>query len=266
MALFDCPSRDLVLLECGDLVGLKFDLIELFDRPAFSSVSIVPPTDADSLNFDLIELFDVPSNSNLRDGIDTRHSEIVALVARIARNFDNLAPIDRSTFAPQIESVKRKHNKPSRSIPLAPTPQLSVRVALDRLDRMNNVIGELAIERHGLALYNDQVRDAAIGMRDKCEKFQSIADRLQQLADNLLLLTPRSAGASNERLPKASDLTEGFDVLELDRYSELHGIAQETSEQIAQIQEQIEDLDLFSTQSDRQIERQNSSSPTSATI
>jgi two-component system, chemotaxis family, sensor histidine kinase and response regulator PixL len=257
LALFDCPTHNLALVERGDLIGLEFDLIELFDRPAFIDRSIVPPTAADSLSFDLIELFDVPSNPNLRAGIDTRHREIVALVGSITRNFDNLPPIDRSTFAPPIELVNRKQHKPSRPIPLAPAPQLSVRVALDRLDRMNNVIGELAIERHGLALYNEQVRDATIGMRDKCEQFQNIADRLQQLADSLLLLAPRPLAASNQRSPiAASTLTEGFDILELDRYSELHGIAQETSEQIAQIQEQIEDLDLFSTQSNRQIERQ----------
>lgn len=236
------PTHRLAWLERQESLDLEFDLIELFDR------SGLPLTDADSLSFDLIELFDVPRNANLPNGIDARRSEIMATVASITHNFDNLAPIDPVTFALPIEIVKRPHSKPSRPIPLAPAPQLSVRVTLDRLERMNNVIGELAIERHGLALYNDQVRDAALGMREKCEKFQSIADRLQQLADGLLLLAPRQA--------VASDLTERFDALELDRYSELHGIAQETSEQIAQIQEQIEDLDLFSTQSDRQIERQ----------
>jgi two-component system, chemotaxis family, sensor histidine kinase and response regulator PixL len=250
------PPHSIALLEREDIVGLEFDLIELFDRPAITSLPILMSTDADSLSFDLIELFDIPTNPHrLPNGIDARQSEIIALVTSITHKFDSLAPIDPSTFAPQIERVKRLVHKPSRPLPLAPTPQLSVRVALDRLDRMNNVIGELAIERHGLAMYNEQVRDAALGMRDKCEKFQGIADRLQQLADSLLLLTPRPA-VNTERSAIAGDLTDRFDSLELDRYGELHGIAQETSEQIAQIQEQIEDLDLFSTQSDRQIERQ----------
>jgi two-component system, chemotaxis family, sensor histidine kinase and response regulator PixL len=256
--LFDRSTHRLALLERQESLDLEFDLIDLFvgvsdglpldTASEHENRSGLSPIDADSLSFDLIELFDVPRTANLPAGIDARRGEIMATVASITHNFDNLAPIDPLTFAPPSEIGKRARNKPSRPIPLAPAPQLSVRVTLDRLDRMNNVIGELAIERHGLALYNDQVRDAAIGMRDKCEKFQSIADRLQQLADGLLLLAPRQA--------VASDLTERFDLLELDRYSELHGIAQETSEQIAQIQEQIEDLDLFSTQSDRQIERQ----------
>jgi two-component system, chemotaxis family, sensor histidine kinase and response regulator PixL len=47
-----------------------------------------------------------------------------------------------------------------------------------------------------------------------------------------------------------------FDALELDRYSEVHHIAQATIEQLAQIEEQIEDLSLFVTQSHHQIDRQ----------
>jgi two-component system, chemotaxis family, sensor histidine kinase and response regulator PixL len=242
--LFDRPTHGVAILDREAAFGLDSEPIEPFARSTVPSVACHD----DRWSFDLLDLFDIPSNPHLPDGIHTRRTEIIALVAEIARNFDNLAPIEPLTFAPKIDRVKLPQVKPSRPIPLAPTPQLSVRVAIDRLDRMNNVIGELAIERHGLALYNEQVRDVSIGMRSKCEQFQNIADRLQQLADGLLLLTPRSA--------VVNDFTEGFDALELDRYSELHEIAQATSEQLAQIQEQIEDLDLFSTQSERKIERQ----------
>jgi two-component system, chemotaxis family, sensor histidine kinase and response regulator PixL len=246
------PTLSVAMLVGEDALCLDYGLNELFGSATADRKQqlVALPHDPAPLSFDLLDLFDIPTNPNhhLPDGIWARQSEILASVAKITRNFHNLAPIDPSTFAPRIERIKRRQVKPSRPIPLAPAPQLSVRVALDRLDRMNNIIGELAIERHGLALYNEQVRDVSIGMRGNCEKFHSIAERLQQLADGLLLLTPRSIGGT--------DLTEGFDSLELDRYGELHGIAQETSEQLAQIQEQIEDLDLFTTQSHRQIERQ----------
>ncbi len=253
--LFDRPTRSLAILTSEDLASLDFDLIDLFDRPSGANLSVLAQSE-DNQIFDLIALFDVPSGVNLPSGIHDRRAEIMAIVASLTGNFDKLAPIDPLTFAPSPKIVKPPRSKPARAIALAPTPQLSVRVSLDRLDRMNNIIGELAIERHGLALYNEQVRDNLHQMRDKCEKFQTIADRLQQLADSLSLVTLQQAVADAERLPLASDLTARFDALELDRYSELHSIAQETSEQLAQVEEQIEDLDLFSTQSERQIDRQ----------
>ncbi len=249
--IFDRPER-----QSDELVSLDFDLIELFDRPSEPSRSVVELTDPVNLRYDLIDLFDMPSVVNLPSGIHQRRVEIRELVASLTHSFDNLPLSDPIVFAPPpIYSIPRSIKK-SRPISLSPTPQLSVRVALDRLDRMNNVIGELAIERHGLALYNEQVRDNLHKMRSKCVKFQAIGDRLRQLADSLSISAPRSSAITTARLPIASDLTERFDALELDRYSELHDIAQATSEQLVQIEEQIEDLDLFSSQSERQIERQ----------
>jgi two-component system, chemotaxis family, sensor histidine kinase and response regulator PixL len=266
--LFDRPTQSFAVLERRDALGLDFDLIELFDgvrvasafaeasqheSPATPSLSVLPL----ATSFDLIDLFDLPRMTTLPDGIHDRHTEIMAIVANVTHDFANLAPIDPQAFALTPKIAKPLRTKPSRPIALAPAPQLSVRVALDRLERMNNVIGELAIERHGLALYNEQVRANLLGMRDKCDRFQIVSDKLRQLADTLSLSTFQRSVTGVDRSPLASNLTEQFfDALELDRYSELHGIAQETSEQLAQIQEQIEDLDLFSTQSDRQIERQ----------
>ncbi len=249
--IFERPER-----QSDDLVSLDFDLIELFDRPPEQSLSVLEPSDPVNLRYDLIDLFDMPSAVNLPSGIHQRRVEILELVDSITHSFDNLSPSDPIAFAPPPTDITPRSIKKSRPIPLSPTPQLSVRVSLDRLDRMNNVIGELAIERHGLALYNEQVRDNLHKMRSKCVKFQAIGDRLRQLADSLSISAPRSSAITTARLPIASDLTERFDALELDRYSELHDIAQATSEQLVQIEEQIEDLDLFSSQSERQIERQ----------
>ncbi len=245
--LFDRSPHHLVVAS-QESEQLKFDLIELFDRPDRPSFTVLEIVDPASCQFDLLDIFDLPHTS--------RSSEITAMVADITRNFATLPQIDPATFALPLKTPKLLRIKKSRpTIALASTPQLSIRVALDRLDRMNNAIGELAIERHGLALYNEQVRDNLQKMRLKCEKFQKIGDRLSQLADNVSLSTPQHPDRT-KRLPIVSDLTAQFDALELDRYSELHSISQETIEQLAQIEEQIEDLTLFSSQSERQIERQ----------
>jgi two-component system, chemotaxis family, sensor histidine kinase and response regulator PixL len=254
--IFDLASTESYSgLEIVDPFSLDWDLIDIFDFVSTESYSGLEIVDRLSLNFDLIDIFDV-SNSSATTS-NARRDEIEAIIASITSNFEQLAPTPLSVFAPPVPVVKPIRVKKSRTIAPTPTPQLSVRVALDRLDRMNNFVGELAIERHGLALYNEQVHDNLQRLRSNCENFQTIGNRLRQIADTLSILTPQPP-FPNDPPPfrLGNDLSQQFDPLELDRYSELHEIAQATIEQLAQIEEQIEDLTLFNTQSARQIDRQ----------
>ncbi|WP_373547499.1 chemotaxis protein CheW [Chamaesiphon sp.] len=248
--IFDLPARS---LEIATPASLSFDLVDIFDLPA-RSLEIATPA---SLSFDLVDIFDLPCS--LVPVADRHQRKIGMTLADITNNFDKLAPIVPATFAPPqvIAPIKvKKSRKVTTNI-----PQLSVRVGIDRLERMNNLMGELAIERHGLALHNEQFHDTLERLRSKCENFQTIGDRLRQMADTLAISNRYPPSESAFPLvggspPEQRDLNQQFDVLELDRYSEVHTIAQATIEQIAQIEEQIEDLTLFTTQSHQQIDRQ----------
>jgi two-component system, chemotaxis family, sensor histidine kinase and response regulator PixL len=260
--IFDLPSnRSLRALEIADAFSLSFDLVDIFDLPSNQSlraleIPVFLPSINDSarLNFDLVDIFDAPalvSTSNIYP------SKIGAMVAEITNNFDKFAPITLSTFTPPPKVIKPIRVKKARKVSLAPIPQLSVRVALDRLDRMNNLTGELAIERHGLDLYNQQFTDTLGRLRSNCQNFQTIGDRLRQIADTLAISNhyPPLLSAAPE-LSLSKDLDPQFDAIELDRYSELHHLSQATIEQLAQVEEQIDDLSLFVTQSHYQIDRQ----------
>jgi two-component system, chemotaxis family, sensor histidine kinase and response regulator PixL len=277
----------------ADVSNLSFDLADIFDLPSHEIVFPVeivefvragnplvegsPAADVSNLSFDLADIFDLPSfgdtslskNKQVIEQIDgdllqktylsTSQNNIKRTISDLIDNFDKFAPITPSTFAIPAKVTKPMRVKQSRKITPNAIPQLSVRVAIDRLDRMNNLMGELAIERHGLALYNEQFTDTLGQLRSQCENFQTIGDRLRQIADNLAISTQPTVP---ELLPSKDldsppeRLDRQFDVLELDRYSEIHHIAQATIEQLAQIEEQIDDLSLFVTQSHHQIDRQ----------
>ena len=258
--LFDLPSHR--SLEIAAPASLSFDLVDLFDLPARQhepAIAVLPLDDRLSLNFDLADMFDLPCS--LVEPVADRHQLTIGMtLVDITNNFAKLTPIVPATFAPppQVAPIKvKKSRKVTTNI-----PQLSVRVAIDRLERMNNLMGELAIERHGLALHNEQFHDTLERLRSKCENFQTIGDRLRQIADTLAISTqypPDRESAfplGGGLLPEQRDLSQQFDVLELDRYNEVHTIAHTTLEQLAQIEEQIEDLALFTTQSHQQIDRQ----------
>ncbi|PSB43422.1 hybrid sensor histidine kinase/response regulator [Chamaesiphon polymorphus] len=263
-------STSRATLESVDRLNLSFDLVDIFDLPSAAASyttletlpaptpGIVPELDeAAHLSFDLVDIFDLPAAPEL---LPIAHrSEIGLLVAEIASNFDRLPPIEPETFTSTPKVFKPRRVKKTRKVSPTTAPQLSIRVALDRLDRMNNLMGELATERHGLALYNEQFQDTLGQLRSKCENFQTIGDRLQQIADTLAISTqaaPANPAAPSDKLRLDLALGEQFDALELDRYSELHNLSQATIEQLAQIEEQIEDLSLFVDRSGRQIDRQ----------
>jgi two-component system, chemotaxis family, sensor histidine kinase and response regulator PixL len=225
----------------------------------------------DFASFDLVDIFDLPGLVATRTGdlavYPDRQFALRSTIAQITSSFDRLSPVSPAELAKwqqaptgQMADIldpapKLTRRKKSRKIDPATTSQLTIRVALDRLDRMNKSIGELAIERNGLALHGEQAKDTLRELRSKCASFQTIGDRLRQLADSLSIAARYSiADSANSAL--SNELNHQFDELELDRYGELHHIAQATVEQIAQIEEQIEDLTLFTSQADRQIDRQ----------
>jgi two-component system, chemotaxis family, sensor histidine kinase and response regulator PixL len=245
------------------------DLVDYLIEDILTSSAIptpIAPTCPDLANFDLVDIFDLP-DPNITDRLD-RQFELRAQVAQIAGSFDRLTPVTPAELTkwrqvptgqpteatnPTIPKLTRR--KKSRKIDPTTTSQMTIRVSLDRLERMNNCVGELAIERNGLALHGEQTNDTIKELRSKCASFQTIGDRLRQLADSLSIAARYSIfDSANSTL--SNELNHQFDNLELDRYGELDRIAQETVEQIAQIEEQIEDLTLFTTQADRQIDRQ----------
>ena len=214
-------------------------------------------TPADNLNFDLLDIFDSATRLDLALR-HNRHQEIQTAIEAITNSFERLEPLSQTqllhwkavTNKPQSAPTHRS-KKARQVIPIV--PQLTIRVALDRLERMNNLVGELAIERNGLALHSEQSINVLNSLKSKLVNFQTIGDKLRQLADNLSIAARYT---TFDPAHSAADLQPEFDLLELDRYGELHNLAQETVEQLAQIDEQVEDFTLFTKQSESKIDRQ----------
>ncbi len=225
----------------------------------------------------------------------TNLSEIVHLVEQV---FDNLPPLeDISTptekaaaivpAAANLPTVSEKTaivSKPTEiptapqepevtAIPSAPTPHLSVRVDLERLERMNNLVGELAINRNSLSLQNEQLQAFIQELLRRFAKFQEMGHHLRDLSDQMLVAPERyshgrwgdrgmewKAGENQVSLaPRLSPLAPSlgdFDSLEMDSYGELHSMLQATLEEMVQLEETVGDVALIAGHSSQTIERQ----------
>jgi len=160
---------------------------------------------------------------------------------------------------------------------------LSVRVDSERLERMDNLVGELAINRNGLSLQNEQLQGSVRELLNRFAKVQKMVGNLQQLSDQMLVGASSSGSIdsgffsdqSNQRSQqlkvgklngKSSHLqpshlmttttNSDFDSLELDSYGVVQSRLQGLLEEMAQLLEAVDDIVLFAKQSDTTLERQ----------
>jgi len=132
--------------------------------------------------------------------------------------------------------------------------QLSVRINIDRLEQMNNLVGELVINRNVLSLQNEQLQEIVLELLRRFHKFKNISNRLRTLADQTAASSDRSITTTTRNSSYAQ--TTDFDSLELDTYGELYTVMQSALEDLAQIEETVEDVTLLSTQSTQTLEDQ----------
>lgn len=169
----------------------------------------------------------------------------------------------------------------------AATPNLTIRVDSERLERMNNLVGELMIHRDGLSLQNEQLNGVLKGLLDRFDRFETLIDRFQELTNQTLsspynrrepnTISSRSESAVNStsaaevgsNLPIALNASPSapetitslveFDTLEMDSYGALYLQIQEIQEDLVQLEESIEDITLFARQSNRILDQQRQS-------
>ncbi|HEY9639256.1 MAG TPA: response regulator, partial [Coleofasciculaceae cyanobacterium] len=167
------------------------------------------------------------------------------------------------------------------------SPSLTVRVDSDRLERMNNLVGELMINRDGLSLQSEQLQTVLRELQNRFARFQTMVVQLQEQSDQILTSPERRApehsisenrgyeikSASRTRnetleiskeavststyaaLGTSSALVE-FDPLEMDSYGSLHSQFQELLEDMVQLEEAVDDINLFCRQSNRILDQQ----------
>lgn len=206
--------------------------------------------------FDRVEL----DQENIPEFVtaDTRQTaETSAEFGSLSRTVANEpAEVPANEVVWQEEKPKRK-----QSIPAPESQENSVRIPVRQLDRLNDLFGELTIERNGLSLHLGRLRSL----------IESLTSRVSNLEQsNIALRTAYDTVATNSggRLEKAFskeeptptpnylalppsqgygdgfNLNNRFDALEMDRYSDLHLLSMEVMETIVQIQEVTSDISL----------------------
>jgi two-component system, chemotaxis family, sensor histidine kinase and response regulator PixL len=150
--------------------------------------------------------------------------------------------------APEVVDESHHHNNadnPSatNASPAAPLVEQTIRVATKQLEDIGDLFGELTIDRNGLNLHLQGLRQLVVNLQLKVKQLEQSNFNLSEAYDAAAIDKPDPITATQN--PSASsDFTSELDLLEFDRYSDLHVLSQEVMDTIVQIEELTTDLDV----------------------
>lgn len=181
----------------------------------------------------------------------------------IEQNFDQLPPasLPESLPAPTVTIEPAITPPPAPRSQPAPSEQLTVRLEISQLERMNNQLSELSINHNGLSLQNSQLQTAVQSLRQRFGLFLGIGGQLRTQLNKILIAPNRYQSVfQRPTLPLDSPSSRlnysEFDSLELDRYNDISNLLQEAMECILQLEEAVGDVTLFAERSDRNLDQQ----------
>ncbi|NJL87430.1 MAG: hybrid sensor histidine kinase/response regulator [Leptolyngbyaceae cyanobacterium SM1_1_3] len=218
-------------------------IIELEDVIAEVDTLESDSFELDSFEFQSSEFSDLPEFSDFSEASEKLEASDFSKSPVTAHNFSALPTREPATVADDDDEV----------------PESTVRVSVKRLNALNDLMGELTIERNSLTLNLNRLRSLLDMLKQRVQTLEAANNHLRSTYDqgtpqehlSALAHLPASdssarlSWASSAALPQSSPAFKGaFDVLEMDSYSDLHLLSQEMMETIVQIQEVTSDVEL----------------------
>ncbi|NJP10734.1 MAG: response regulator [Leptolyngbyaceae cyanobacterium RU_5_1] len=146
----------------------------------------------------------------------------------------------------------------------------TVRVSVRQLNQLNDLFGELTIQRNGLDLYLKRLRGLARLLNQRVRLLEQSNSQMRSVYDRIIprtvnrhglpLLAPAADSIDSTLYPFNSsisnlkstvshfkpdhDILSRFDALEMDQYNDLHLLSQQVMETIVQVQEVSSDIEL----------------------
>ncbi|AFZ44964.1 putative CheA signal transduction histidine kinase [Halothece sp. PCC 7418] len=190
-------------------------------------------------------------------------------ITAINENFSDLPPAQNLPTPPIPKAETETTPTPQPETKKSPkkSSQPSIRVDVERLQAMDNQLGELVIQRNSLAVQNEQLQRELRELLNRFSRFQNLVGRLQEFSDQEVIrestqkqsrLSPQKQQTDSSPVSEQPEsvLDIDFDSLELDQYGALNAILQELLEETAQIEESVGDVSLFADQSNQTLQGQ----------
>ncbi|MGB3138943.1 MAG: ATP-binding protein, partial [Nodosilinea sp.] len=156
-------------------------------------------------------------------------------------------------------SVQTTRRLPRRT---AGSTDQTMRVSVNHLDTLSNLVGELVVNRNSLEQDQERLRQFLDNLLNQVSQLNDVGQRMRDLYERSLLesslIANRQAfalGGSSDRGGSSHATGATFDALEMDRFTGFHTLSQEMIELIVRVREASSDIE-FTIDSTDQIARQ----------
>jgi two-component system, chemotaxis family, sensor histidine kinase and response regulator PixL len=245
-----------------------FNLLENDSAPEPSEILDYESVEAaDTISPDLNNVPMIKSSGALDEGYQAHedlevHSGILTLTDAIQDSTENLAisnfagnaqgmsPIDRILHS---ISTEISDAQPPQAPPAAPTINTNaptIRVAIERLDRLSHAVSELLIDESQQNNRADNIYQLAKDALEDLSRAHLHLGEIRHWSDKNLLHIDKRAVAkpadSTRVIYTANQIQPGFDMLEMDVYSDLHILIQKLTDRMELLGERLETLESSS--------------------
>jgi chemosensory pili system protein ChpA (sensor histidine kinase/response regulator) len=138
-----------------------------------------------------------------------------------------------------------------------PRSEATMRVPIKQLDSLNNLVGELVVNRNSLEQDQERLRQFLDNLLYQVQQINDAGQRMRDLYERSLLeislvasrrnpstISSAPSGSSRTSVQSTSSIGLALDALEMDRFSGFHLLAQEMIEQIVRIRESSSDIEF----------------------
>ncbi|NJN91212.1 MAG: response regulator [Leptolyngbyaceae cyanobacterium SL_5_14] len=137
----------------------------------------------------------------------------------------------------------------------------TMRVSVKNLDNLNNLVGELVVNRNSLEQGQERLRQFLDNLLYQVQQLSDVGQRMRDLYERSLLessllsnrksyqLSPSGNGGALTQTSHSTGLS--FDALEMDRFTGFHTLSQEMIELIVRVRESASDIDFVVDETDQ---------------
>jgi chemosensory pili system protein ChpA (sensor histidine kinase/response regulator) len=237
--------------------------------------------DSDDMNFDELEAllgdstsFDIAatasatatSPNSFANRSATNSFAVDKPAVKPVDDFDDLEGLLRDSFSKDVGPIKTK--APTRPQTTTRKPRLTdstMRVDVKYLDSLNNLVGELVVNRNLLEEDQERLQQFITNLLHQVQLLSDVSQRMRDQYDRSLLEASLSAGRGrsysnfdasyNDGSNSNSSASNDFEGIEFDRYNTFHVLSQEIIELIVRVRESASDIEFVVGETD-QVTRQ----------
>ncbi|MBE9177402.1 response regulator [Oculatella sp. LEGE 06141] len=154
-----------------------------------------------------------------------------------------------------VAATNRRTNRRGSSL-----SDQTMRVTVKHLDNLNNLVGELVVNRNSLEQAEERLRQFLDNLLYQVQQLSDVGQRMRDLYERSLLESSLLSNRKSYQLssqssipPAQTDHATGmsFDALEMDRFTGFHTLSQEMIELIVRVRESASDIDFVVDETDQ---------------